>query len=946
MAVRDVAVGQDGTVIIATESGSVWTRGRRAKVKMQGGMGKEFKFSRVENLNRIVAVRANSTGAYAAIRNDVELRDLEIEKEGLGRDLIKAIPLGEVVHELKGEMETSSEESDSDESVVDGPNENGHRQRPLTELFADLPPPSDSCDIVLVTRDGHRLYVHKAMLACRSPAFRDFLKESSSATLKVDMVGDILELKVDTDIVATAQFVRFVYTDTLLKLPAEQGSGGVSSERQDMVGQLRRLALKFQLKSLTEILSPSWIFSIVPFYKSLQKDVRTLRTMSSTLPPPDAILCLSDREVPCHSFLLSVRCPFFEAMLDSAGLGGGWLAARRRQALAEGTSEFRIQLKHLSYNIISLVLEHIYSDAGVELFDDIRKATVDEFLEFVIEVMAAASELLLDRLKDICQSILSRFGTVCHGIELTVVTLKNVATILEVADTYAADQLKDVCLDYCAINAEALLENRYSTNPLRWLIFFSLLDDLDPDIMRDLEVRVREKQVERLPISRGEVLLRDIAARYPNLENDILEEHEARRFISVFGTSLAAQRGASSLPSTSVDLKYSNAKGSLERKTRRSFTPATNSPVLRPTSDLIFEMDYELDMGGPSVKPGRPHPPSNANPWRDVNGKPLKEQPLTLSANQEFRIVPESLAADINGHEAWLEIKTPARGYIPSATSSEIRKRDVSARTAVTAQPAPSRTSPQTRSGCGMPSPAVPLSSPTLSNPGDAPWRKKDMSPPISFTSLQKEQASPTLSSTFPPSTQISMRKRPIPSIKPATHPPLPASTSADTAVPRRNSATTIPALAGSNQIRSVPGKSFQQKPTTVRPQSPRIARDAFPVLGSSLQNLADIIAQQTSEQKALNAKAGPRSLKEIQEEEQFLQWWEQESQRVREDKELIARIAEMSTRGRGPRRRGRGADGSGRGARGRGDGKGRGKSDAMRGDFGKGTVHYNKGKK
>ena len=98
-------------------------------------------------------------------------------------------------------------------------------------------------------------------------------------------------------------------------------------------------------------------------------------------------------------------------MLDNAGLGGGWLVSRRRAALAEGTSGFRIQLKHLSYNIMSLVLEHIYCDAGSELFDNVRKETVDEFLEFVIEVMAVANELLLDRLKDICQSILSPFGT-------------------------------------------------------------------------------------------------------------------------------------------------------------------------------------------------------------------------------------------------------------------------------------------------------------------------------------------------------------------------------------------------------------------------------------------------------------------------------------------------------------------------------------------------------
>lgn len=40
------------------------------------------------------------------------------------------------------------------------------------------------------------------------------------------------------------------------------------------------------------------------------------------------------------------------------------------------------------------------------------------------------------------------------------VTLRNVVTILEEADTYNAEQLKDACLDYCVENAEALLENR------------------------------------------------------------------------------------------------------------------------------------------------------------------------------------------------------------------------------------------------------------------------------------------------------------------------------------------------------------------------------------------------------------------------------------------------------------------------------------------------------
>jgi len=238
------------------------------------------------------------------------------------------------------------------------------------------------------------------------------------------------------------------------------------------------------------------------------------------------------------------------------------------------------------------------------------------------------------------------------------VTLRNVATILEEADTYAADQLKDACLDYCTINAEALLENR-------------LLDDLDPEIMSDLEIRVREKQVERLPISRGEILLHDLASRYPNLEDDILQEHEARQFTAVLGTSLSSSfGGGTSVPSTPMEWRNPSSRPSSGKKGKRVVTPVASSPLIRPMpSDMIFDMDDYLDIsqGSPGMKQTKSvagHGEAK-NPWRDASGKPLKEQPPLFSSNQKFRVMPESVSADLNGHhghEGWSEVKTPAKG--------------------------------------------------------------------------------------------------------------------------------------------------------------------------------------------------------------------------------------------------------------------------------------------
>jgi len=408
MAVRDVAVGQDGTVIISTESGSVWTRIRRAKPKIAQGKGaKEYKFARVGNLTRIVAVRANNAGAYAAIRNDVELEDIKIEDSLLEDDLIMSIGLGEVVEELMDEGEPSLESETED---VEGEVTNAVRGRdtPWEELFLDMPPPSDSCDVALVVRGGYRLYCHKAILACRSSIFREFLRKPTSEEFQTKMADNILRIHLeDVGIVAAAQFVHYFYTDKLIDLPEHRDNH--KNERLEMIKELRILAARFGLKHVADVLHSSWYVTLEP-EASLREDLRGLQNTIPSLVTPDAILLLSDREVACYSFILAARCPFFEAMFDSAGLGGGWMASRRKAAQAEGASEFRIQLKHLSYSIMSLVLEHLYTDAGAEIFNQVQKETAEEFLEFVIEVMAVANEFLLDRLKDICQSILARFG--------------------------------------------------------------------------------------------------------------------------------------------------------------------------------------------------------------------------------------------------------------------------------------------------------------------------------------------------------------------------------------------------------------------------------------------------------------------------------------------------------------------------------------------------------
>ena len=181
--------------------------------------------------------------------------------------------------------------------------------------------------------------------------------------------------------------------------------------------------------------------------------------------------------------------------------------------------------------------------------------------------------------------------------------------------------------------------------------------------MADLETAIRKSQIERLPISKGEVLLQDLACRYPNLEHDMLEEHEARKFISNLGTSFPSSTAGISMPSPLIDWKHPSSKSSIGKSGKRSAARVSISPNSRPTvSDFIFDMDYDIEAGSAS-RAIHPSEKVDKNPWRDVIGKPLKEQPSSYAVNQRFRVFSESLSTDLNRRDGSSEIKTPDKRW-------------------------------------------------------------------------------------------------------------------------------------------------------------------------------------------------------------------------------------------------------------------------------------------
>ncbi|XP_044719115.1 regulator of chromosome condensation (RCC1) repeat domain-containing protein [Hirsutella rhossiliensis] len=130
----------------------------------------------------------------------------------------------------------------------------------------------------------------------------------------------------------------------------------------------------------------------------------------------------------------------------------------------------------------------------------------------------------------------------------------------------------------------------------------------------------------------------------------------------------------------------------------------------------------------------------------------------------------------------------------------------------------------------------------------------------------------------------------------------------------------------------SEPSARDQKKPLVPHSKSYMTpARKAEPSLGASM---ADIIGQQRRERELVKEAVAKRSLQEIQQEQAFQEWWDQESQRAQEEE--ARRLAKQDKgppgnnrrdrKGRGSRSKGgepSGASGDGEGSKGPGGGAG-----------------------
>uniref|UniRef100_A0A8C0GH88 Inhibitor of Bruton tyrosine kinase n=1 Tax=Chelonoidis abingdonii TaxID=106734 RepID=A0A8C0GH88_CHEAB len=155
---------------------------------------------------------------------------------------------------------------------------------------------------------------------------------------------------------------------------------------------------------------------------------------------------IDGKEFPCHKCVLCARLDYFHRMLSSS-----WIEASCCAALE----------MPIHSDILQVILDYIYTDEAPAIKDS-------QNVEFICNVLVVADQLLVSRLKEICEVAITEK-----------LTLKNAAELLEFSATYSAEQLKLSCLQFIGLNMAALLEAR-------------TLDVLSDEVLKDLSMSYRK----------------------------------------------------------------------------------------------------------------------------------------------------------------------------------------------------------------------------------------------------------------------------------------------------------------------------------------------------------------------------------------------------------------------------------------------------------------------
>ncbi|KAK5135819.1 hypothetical protein LTR08_004646 [Meristemomyces frigidus] len=952
MYARDVGVDAGGSIILSTDEGSVWKRTTRLKIKDATASGtgeykpKDYKFSRIPGLTRVLAVRASAHGAYAALRRDCDVLKTQIvvDEPCLRKDLFSLLPLKQLTagHNYHADDDTrprfwqGAKKIDELLTLKQAILNSTDIEADIAELTErSLPDSSVKCDAVLATTTSAVLIpVHRFVLMGRSRVFRREFRDLCEGTFTIpDLVTSELDdegctvVRFQADILTIVNLALYLYTDGIVDYWHMTRLAPKMAHRYRQVrGELMKVASKLELVKL----EPAVRQMVLPL-PCLNMDFEAAFADPAFFYDGDIVVQLEDEEVRVHSALVCARCPFFEGLFMGRA-GGRWLAGR------DEDEDISVDLSHINAKTFRLVLRHIYADTGAELFDDIVSVGLDDFLDAVMDVMSAANELMLDRLSQICQAVVGQF-----------VNVRNVCELLNAISPSSVHEFKDAGLEYLCLNLEAMLQGHH-------------LNALDEDLLAELDDVVRENQLACLPFAksgRADMLLHE---RHPELAA-VLDRNRQRKIDSV--TLRSRHQDITTFMPGSLGDELSTSP--LQQKARRRSSTAhyktdVDRPSLKPKAsakDMMFAMDEE---GGsalqtpeqsPSIRPMpsprgleaiASSPPEEV--WYSSRGKvvlspmlaPQNSAPGTgtprtprsppVSGRTPSGGVPWTFTALPGPRTDMKNIMAQAATVRTSSLSQDIAaaRPDLPATPSSFSLGAPKLSQKDRKrmqqSGSGTPKAldSAPVSSPLSAGNPSSPWQ--DVSSPRS-PAVHAVLSPPIQSGPIKPinargsSTPHLTMRQTVANPKPGQPQKPVIGPGGLSAVQQRSTPDTKP-LQGKEQVRTPSKQSLQQlpsQPSNSKPIPQSIRHQPIPeqVLGLTMY---EIVALEQAAKDELKAAAAKRDLQEIQAEQEFQEWWDKEAARVQEAEQRNATSAAKISKKRPSRGGGRGGGRAGRGGR------------------------------
>ncbi|KAF2139380.1 uncharacterized protein K452DRAFT_289930 [Aplosporella prunicola CBS 121167] len=953
---------------------------------------KDYKFSRVPGLTRVTAVRASAFGAYAAVRKDCDVTKSQIVVDSpmLWDDVYPLLPLkGWAQYGEDSEDEeplpafwTKPTEI---QRITKRALESKDFEQELTSMLRTYVDDSDSTyDMVIgSTVSDVRVPVHQWLFAGRSKIMRQGLAElrqhgsfsvSEALSLEQDDRGQTVVMLQGMDVLTLFDLVLYIYTDNVVDFwHYTRQYPQLAFRYRQIRTELMKISSRLELKQL----EPA-VRQMVRPRRCLTTDMELAIKDSTFFDDADIILELADGELPVHSSLMVQRCPFFEGMFKGRA-AGLWLAGRR----TESEDTIRIDLKHIQVDIFKLVLRHLYADSGDEIFDDFVSdnlgdfLALSDFLDHILDVMSVANELMLDRLSQVCQQVIGRY-----------VNVRNVCQMLNAISACSVTEFKDAALEYICLSLEAVLQNGILDELDEDLLFE--LDQVVRENQLACLPFARSGRSEALLLEKYPELAERIdRGRQAKIDSIVLQgkyaDADARMSTSLRAGSFDERSPMQQKARRSgKDVKAGAASPSLTPLKGKQSAADLMFDMDEDGDDTgIDDIDLELDepqSGGP-VKAFSLNPKSPASPWQDNKTASLeptfispssatpntleasslaaKAAPINRTADKPWGAAPlQSTKLDMKDIMAQAQTSSDKPSAISLALSAEAKKEEkASGSSSITKLSQKERKKlQQAQQEAQAQAQARAVASLANESKPASPWQTRSPSAQVALkdilTSPPALSPSPASRTTSAPA--LTMRQTianngPTAKQK-ATIPASPAQSTpainAAQASPSASTASAVPARKLSGRPAPSPQQANESSATTPRPASGKgfaISQSTAAATPQSIRHIqqeqraeaslqlsmADILSQQQAEKDVIKEAAAKRSLQEIQQEQEFQEWWDKESRRVMEEEARASQKAQKgSGRGKGAGKSAKGGAGGGAAAAG-GAGKGAKKSAA-----------------